>query len=476
MKQNLLKILLLASSVTISLCACENKTSDSESNSPSNSVLDSESVTSSDTSNSSSDEQVDDNSIVELSRYIYLEGENALPYLTRYDVWSNALGGYKSQLKGATVIMPEECPNGDAYITVVSGTKKTQVKIGYFKDAEAAVKSIEPTLEMPSDPTTLFNETKYIKNGKLQFTCSLSENGELLTQKSKTNAMYIGTHPMGMEYNSHCIELWDSNTLTETGYYDSTKKTMDHYVVENTVDGTSIDYYNSSYQPNSSVSPENILNYEIILDGDGRIVYLGAVNYTSASWPRAGDEEGYWSCYKDYKENPVFTFAEAYNEESNPSGYDQKINPDAYQKVIPENGTWLIGYNNAPSLGKAEIDAIWNAITGLSGTIYSAESSIRLTMDDETVENNLMNSRIKVSGRSILVFTPSDTYEKYAYYYSLALASGDEGKLALRNEIYNSIVRQQLPQVKNEEVLFKYYEGITSEKLDEWASMFTSAD
>ncbi len=468
MKQNLLKILLLASSVTISLCACDDKkTSDSNSPTVTADSNNSSDVQNSNESSTSSEEiQDDENVIVELSRYIYLKGENALPYLTRFDFWSDALGGYKSKLKGATVIMPETCPNGDAYITIVSGTNKAKVKIGYFETAEKAAQSIESTLKLPEDPKTIFDETKYIKEGKLKFECDVFD-GELLIKKVQKTALYNGRHPSGMEYNSHFLEAWDSSSLIATGHYDETKKTMDHYVAKSETDDTTIDYYNSTYMPAASVSQDNILNYEIIVDGEGKIVYLGAVNYTSGSWPRAGEDTGYWSCYKDYKENPVFTFA---------TDYDAKENPDAYQKVLPENGAWIIGYNNAPSLGKAEIDSLWDAITGLTGTIYSAESSIRLTMEDEEVEKTLLNSRIKKVGNKITVFTPSDTYQKYAYYYSLALASKDEAKLALREDIYNSILRQQLPEVKNEEVLFKYYESLTLEKLDEWAAMFDTAE
>ena len=44
------------------------------------------------------------------------------------------------------------------------------------------------------------------------------------------------------------------------------------------------------------------------------------------------------------------------------------------------------------------------------------------------------------------------------------------------DDIYEAIIKQQLPEVKAEPVLFGYYEGITMSKLVEWAAKFNTAE
>ena len=93
------------------------------------------------------------------------------------------------------------------------------------------------------------------------------------------------------------------------------------------------------------------------------------------------------------------------------------------------------------------------------------------------IEQALLNARIShTTGRKVSVLNAADTYELYAYYYSLALASGDASLLEYRDDIYEAIIKQQLPEVKAEPVLFGYYEGITMSKLVEWAAKFNTAE
>ena len=246
----------------------------------------------------------------------------------------------------------------------------------------------------------------------------------------------------------------------EKSVYDESKFTLKHYVEEGVGD-----HYHATYLPSaSSVAASNINSYEIMLDADGRVCYFAPIYYSSANWVLAHSETGYWSVYKDYTQNPAFVFA---------SDYDPETNPEAFQKVLPEGGQWIIGYNIKAS-DPGYIDGLWQAMTGTKSTIYSAKASFQLTMEDPSIEASLMGSRLSYASRKVKVSTLADTYELYAYYYSLALAAKDDVLLAYRDDIYEAIIKQQLPAVKSEPILFSYYEAITMSKLAEWAALFVT--
>ena len=81
--------------------------------------------------------------IIEMSRTIFYEGEDAKPYITRFEIWSNALKAHKSRLENCQVIMPETCHNGEAMITLISGRSEIQVPIMYYNQPIEQVGSIK---------------------------------------------------------------------------------------------------------------------------------------------------------------------------------------------------------------------------------------------------------------------------------------------------------------------------------------------
>ena len=393
---------------------------------------------------------------VELARQIYIEGEDAFDDLLQFDIWSNALKDYKSRLNTATVEMPEECPNGLAYITITSGRDSVEYPIYYYKDAATAAAMTE--IELPSDTSSIFNEEAYIKKGKLQFKSTVDSKGDLYVERTSSGVMYIDAEIASLEFNTNNLEIWKDTSKMEKSVYDESKYTLKHYVEEGVGD-----HYHATYLPSaSSVAPSNINSYEIILDADGQVCYFAPIYYSSANWVLAHSEVGYWSVYKDYTTNPAFVFA---------SDYDPETNPEAFQKVLPEGGQWIIGYNIKAS-DPGYIDGLWQAMTGTKSTIYSAKASFQLTMEDPSIEAKLMGSRLSYASRKVKVSTLADTYELYAYYYSLALAAKDDALLAYRDDIYEAIIKQELPAVQSEPVLFNYYEAITMSKLVEWAALF----
>ena len=60
--------------------------------------------------------------------------------------------------------------------------------------------------------------------------------------------------------------------------------------------------------------------------------------------------------------------------------------------------------------------------------------------------------------------------------YSLALAANDDALLAYRDDIYEAIIKQELPEVQSEPILFNYYESVTMSKLVEWGALFNTAE
>jgi hypothetical protein len=315
-------------------------------------------------------------------------------------------------------------------------------------------------IQMPEDVSSIFDEKKYIKEGKLQFE-TIEADGQVYAKAADSNAMYKNREIASVEFNTNNLEIWYDTSKMVDSVIDPTKKTLGSYSELNS-EGQEVTYTNCTYYPKAaSIDKANMKSYEIITDAEGRICYLAPITYSSATWALASATTGYWSYYKDYTQNPAFVFA---------PDYDAETNPEAFQKVLPEGGNWIIGYNikgNEPGY----IDGIWTAATGTSSTIYSASASIQLNMEDPAIEANLMGARIKYD-RKVKIYKAANSYQLYAYYYSLALASGDAAKLAYRDEIYEAIIKQELPAVQAEPVLFNYYEGITLNKIDEWGQLF----
>lgn len=468
MKQNLLKILLLASTVTMSLCGCDDKKQSESTSNEISSGLESDTGTSSNSSEASNSSSATERPdvIIELSKYVFLEGESALTYVSRFDQWSNALGDYKDNLKSTfSVIMPDECPNGDATLIIKLGNKNYNVPIKYFKTAEDAAKNIK--IDIPANASDYFDEEAYIKDGQLKFEYKELEDG-MMVKRGYTSAMNINKESTSMEWSTQTIEVWQYDSLTgedNVGHYDNTQRTIGHYIDKVTDPTHPIHYYNSSYLPkaNNFSNTADIYNFEFITDGQGKLLYVGPINYTSGTWPRPNQDTGYWSCIKDYNSNPVFTFAPDYDPEDT-----AKV--DNYQKVLPNGGTWFIGYNNLQRT-VAGVDELWHLLTGTVGTIQSQESTIQLTMKDESVEERLMNSRVFYEGgrkKAITVYGAADVFERYASCYAKSLASGDEEKIALREEVYNAILLSQLPEVQKEEVLASYYTNEVAKLIEEW--------
>lgn len=448
MKQNLLKVLLL-SMMTVSLVACGGETSSTPTEQPSESSTPVE-------DSSTPDEVVDENPpVIEISRRIFIEGEDVKPYITRFDMWSPILGGYKPKLDNFRVVMPETCPNGEATVTLVSGKEKAQLTIYYYESVEAAVANTE--IDIPEDTSDLFYEEDYIDDGELTFDV-FKDNGVLYASNEKMNG-YVNRKANNVTWSTQQFTIWNNPEKLVPSVYDETKLTIEHYV-----EGKN-NYYNCSYLPTNDLSSlSSMKSYELISDANGNILYFAPIEYSQGSWPNIATGEGYWSSIKDYTQNPVFVFAD---------DFDPETNPHAYQKVMPEGGSWIIGINNRGEF--CVTDKLWSALIGEENSLFNNYASyFMVTMEEEKVETALMNGRVKnkLNDKSIYVYGEADTRQRYAYYSVLAEQSGDETKKSYREAIREAIIMQQLPEVKAEPVLYEYYESVTTDKLDEWAALF----
>ena len=498
MKKKILNLLFLSSALLLAACNDDAETpTDSVPSEPaqSDSLPDStpsepSETTPSDTAPSDSTPENPDapeQVKVTLNRTIYLAGEEL--DVAKVEVWSNSFGCY-TEKPNFIAEMPTEVTNGNATAKVTVGRFFADVPIKYYETAELAAQDNPITL--PDDAESYFDESAYInvENQKLLFSTT-EVDGELYTVGSSASVNKKNEDTLNPTFNSNILDVF---FVPETGaekdvtasVYDATKYTIPHYVVDEPVldadgnpvlneDGTAQvvakDHYNMTYFPTYNTTDTTVIYsqhymYEIILDGDGHVAYMGAIDWTNPIDISKNDAP-YWSIYKDYTTNPCFAFAEDYDAESNPF---------AYQKVLPEGGYWLVGTVNEPNR-PGKIDAIFKQITGLDSTLYASKASIKLTWDDIEVENKLTESVVKYEKISRNVYgmnayTAADVYETYAYYYQLALASGDADKIALRDTIYNALIYLKLPEVRNEKVLYDYYQEQCSSKLAEWAAMF----
>ena len=419
---------------------------------------------------------IDEEVRVELNRNIYVAKPGETLDISKVEVYSEKLGGFKPKTN-YEVKMPTEVPNGEAYARITVGTKVTDVKFYYYESAEKAAELTH--IDIPEDASSYFKESKYIKNGNLKFTAFM-EDGVLYAEEADTSSgdmtvEYIDKYPLGMVYNAQKLEIHRYSNSTEAATLDSTKKTTQHLTVQ-------VDKLDESGNPISdgeggTVKEEKTFTassyqapgysetyaYDILVDADGKIVYIGRQYYNPNDLIDLTSYQKYWAREKHYQQNPIFLFAD---------DFSQETNPFAYEKVIPENGLWIVGYNN---LGPAaSIDTIYQLITGSTDTIRNEAASLQVSFVDPDVEERVLAARIQYdsSARAIRVFNPANTYQKYAYYYSIALQNQNQEQLKVRDEIYQALVFQKLPEVAAEPVLLEYYTSVTTEKLNEWIESF----
>ena len=212
MKQNLLKIILLGSTLTMSLCGCGEKpteptqqpTTEQLTEQPTTEEPTTEEVTSEEptTEEKPSEPVVEANPPrIQLARQIYIEGEDAYGDLLQFDIYSNALKDYKSRLNTATVEMPAECPNGEAFITISSGRDSVEYPIYYYKDAATAAAMTE--INFPEDTSAIFDEESYIKDGTLKFKSVEDTQGNLYVERGSANATKQNASVANITYNGN---------------------------------------------------------------------------------------------------------------------------------------------------------------------------------------------------------------------------------------------------------------------------------
>ena len=425
---------------------------------------------------------------VTLNRNIYLEGEDL--DVAKVEVWSNAFGCY-TEKPNFYAEMPAEVTNGNAVATVTVGRYAANVDIKYYTTIEQAI--ADNPIDIPENAAEYFDESLYIdvEKQKVTFTTS-TVDGVLYTVGAAASVNKKNEDTQNPTFNANILDgfyMPESGTpekdLTPS-VYDETKYTIPHYVKEEAVldeegnpvigeDGTEqvkvTDYYHTTYYPTYTTTDTNAIYsqhymYEIIVDGDGHIAYMAAVDWNNPI-DISKDDAPYWSKYKDYTTNPCFALAE---------DYDAETNPLAYQKVLPEGGYWMVGIVNE-SNKPGKIDAIFKQVTGLNTNFFNGKASISLTWGDIEVENRLLQSIVKYekinrTSYGFNAYTTADVYERYAHYYAESLKSGDADKLALRDDIYAALIYLKLPEVKAEPVLYNYYQDACSAKLEEWEAMF----
>ena len=477
------RMLLLATlAATISGCG-EANTSQPETVSPSY-LVEPTNQQSEETSSNESGIIIDNEVRVVLNRNIYVENEtkNGTELdIAKVEVYSAKLGGYKPKTN-YEVKMPDKAPNGEAYARVTIGTKITDVKFYYYEDAKKAAELTQ--INIPENASDYFKETKYIKNGKLKFD-AYEEEGVLYGESDYTSQTpvyveYVNRKPDGLVYNAQRIEYHSYDKTTTEATLDNTKKTIDHLQVKvpeydelgniKTDDENNIIYTDQiktltcgTYEP---AGYSATFGFEFITDADGKILYIGRAFYKERDQIDLASGKKYWAREKDYTKNPIFVLA---------NDYDATNNPYAYEKVFAEGGNWIIGYNNYGTAQLGDIDMIFKTVTGSDNAICKVYNDLTVTLDDEQQEQLLLDSRLKYdsSSRALRIYLPANTYQKYAYYYSLALKNNNAEQLAAREEIYNALVKQKLPEVQAEPVLVDYYTSVTTELLDKWIATFS---
>lgn len=460
MKKRILNLLFLSS--TLLLAGCQNL----QTSSPAESTPAPESTPEVESTVESTPEQndvfINEKIKVTLNKTIYLEGDKL--DVAKVEVWSDAFGTY-TEKPNFTFEMPKTVTEGKAYARVLVGNTYTDVEIKYYSTVEKAVEG--NPIVLPDDVSSYFNEADYINvsKKKLQFTAT-ENNGKIFTSGYTGSANKVNTSTKNPQYNAVVLDVFDGTKNGIPSVYDETAITIPHFVVEG------VDYYCSTYTPtyDEGALVSTNLMYEIITDGTGHIVYMAPISHDPAAFVDISLENTYWSIHKNYLENPCFRFAEDYNAETNPF---------AYQKVLPEGGQWFVGTTNDTSK-PGKIDGMFAAVTGLNSSFYASKAAVALTWEDEKVEAKLNEAIVKyetVGGKRLVnVYTVADAYQSYAYYYLKALESNDAAQLAMREEVYKTLIYLKLPQVKAEPVLLDYYTESSENKVAEWIAMFATEE
>ncbi len=479
MKQNLLKILLLASTVSTLLVGCNDTPSSTSDSVDTNASASSNAPIEIDEDLIYDAEKDQKEVVIELDKHIYLENERIDDEIhsrvTKFDVWSKSVEQFRSKLSNFEATLVDKNKYGENYVKIEAGaTNVRYVKIYYYKTVEDAIAAT--TIHMPTtdeEKQKLFNLERYIETDKntgkisLRKTESFVEDGTVYVADANRQRIRGNTAPntylTKTNWSKKDIEYWFDPDKMEVGHYDSTKKTLAHYVANET------DYYCISPLPDNTFETDPItatFAYEIIADKDGKICYAAKVDY-NVSDPITPTSNRYWSYYKDYKTNPAFSFSDTYDP-TDTTGKQLE-----FQKVLPEGGLWLFGVNNRHDAADAQIDQIWNQVSGQNGKqLYNDAQNIKNTMDNAAIESTLMSARIKDSeNKGVRVYLPANAGQLYAYYYAEA-ANNYPDLVAEGEKVLDGIYRANLPEVTIEEVLYNYYNEKSKEEIAEWVAKF----
>lgn len=475
MKQKLLKIVLLASAVTMALCGCDS----TETPSDSNVTTDSGGATE------------NENCRVVLSKHIYVKNDNKKleddirEHVTAFDVWSNAVGDWRSKLSNYDLKVLDTDKTGTIKVQFRAGKDSTTITVDYYNTVDEAL-TAHP-VSVPTDEAArlaLYNEEDYIYDNELIFTAMTDDDGNLYyadSTRGQRPATYDNTYHVDtsiIEYSTGDIEIHDDPDKMEKCVYDENSYTIKHYVTQ-----TSENYYCTSYMPDRTTNDSGALTpadsevhaYDIITDKNGRICYVAPVVYSQADMIKPTDTDKYWSCYKDYKENPVFKYAEDYDP-------DDSSKSLSFQKVLPEGGMWLFAIANFPTGPITPVDRLWSDLTAQNQEttrIYTdakTNKTIKLTMDKEEQERQLNSVRLfRAGSKGVRAFFAADSAHLYAYCKVEAIKTGDAALIAEADTIYNSLLLSKLEEVQKEEVLKYYYEDDCVSKINAWNEKIIAA-
>lgn len=455
---------------------------------------------------------------IKLNKYVYVKGDefskDNVDYFRRYN---EDLGGYGTISSFKVSTLPEEVPNGPTTITLTAGRTKAEVTVYYYDTVELAAKNtvielpedvpmvLDLSVKRPTGVTGGFYMRDYLTSkGEVSVSNPFLEDAEqVLVRKGRGGISYDEVKITDPTWNADTLEIWRTGVPATL---DPSKKTVEHRVDEQGKVVTT-----SNYEPErtSSMAIQDMKNYyayDIIVDANGHIAYLGKVDYTGNPVDITG-EEGYWSYYKDYTSNPAFIFASTFDANDPTHKFE-------YEKVIPEGGFWVIGVNDYGTQHSLTIDKVFQAMTGIEdANIYAfiRDNKLKLDIskkeelpeeetgeDDESSEEELIddkellaneeNKRIESAlQNSILknisngadqfldVYNVANNFEKFACFYSKAYKAKNEALLTEAEEILKNLVYETLPAVAAEENLKAYYQSVTQVALDGWIAKFAEA-
>ena len=469
MKKNLLKLILIASTITL-LGACNNN----------NITNSNEQQSTNDTSTSGEQRE---EFIIELDRTIFVKGDTLNENnVLRFDRWNDTLNSYGALNVGIAGVawsisrLPIECPNGEVELTLKRGIVSTTTKVYYYDSLETAAKNTK--IDIPEDASNYLDSKKYVftsgsKKGKLKFEAIEAEDGLTIDLYSAKTPKYYNSKLPTQNWTSSEMSIWDT-TGKVVATYDETKFTIPHFeengkVIPNTT-------YLPTYDPDTTNAKQNEHMYEIIVDGTGHVAYFAKVNWLTPvdiALTENNPKPKYWSYYKDYKANPAFVFAPDFDENDEEKKYN-------YDKVIPEGGFWIVASCLTPT-NLTQIDYLYSNLAGIDNKkIINEINNVCLTMTDDHAksEESLKNAQVsyELEGKMVVVSltAPVTVYHKYFYYNKKATDLKDDALIAKGQEVYDSLIILSLPTVKNEENLTKYYTEKTNNLINDWVKEIES--